>query len=180
MDMVDATLQRRRWAKNEKNVLANALLSGDIAENTHPDAVPPSVLRQLPGRSSESVRQYVRKHYSELVSSVLEGVDLFGFDDVPESSTGPIKPAPVKKPRVSPKKPEMRARAETPPPEMVPPLPPRAITNGAKRMRLQAHGFMATYLCELPGSSFDAINKKLKTKHRDARTENWDGLPRFM
>ena len=74
---------------------------------------------------------------------------------------------------------KLPATNEAPPPEMMPPLP-RAVTSNAKRVRLEAHGFMGSYLCELPGSSFEAIKKKLKTKHRDARTENWDGLPRFM
>jgi len=80
----------------------------------------------------------------------------------------------------SPKKPKLTAAiAAEPPPEMVPPLP-RAITFGAQRMVLSSYGACGP-LIVIPErrTSFEVINKKIGMQ-RDARMENWDGLPRFM
>ena len=191
MDLVDglndmSMLQRRHWLDAEKNVLTQALLSGAMEQNTHPSSVPPDLLRQLPGRSAESVRQYTRKHYHELMANALGCVEFLDLCEQEVEKQSP-KASPKKRARASktapaskpPPAPQLTAVEEPAPPMMRPPLP-RALTHGAKRMRIEAHGFLATYLCELPGSSFDDINRSLAHKHRDARTENWDGMPRFM
>ena len=190
----DPTLQRRHWKQDEKDVLSLHIVSGDLIENMHPDAVPPLVLRKLPGRSSESVRQYVRKHFSELLGSTLvcdAVIDSFnlaaprkrgrppkGSRDLERFLDGMIEEQPAPPLAAPPPPPPvLAARPASPVPELYPPLP-RAITYGAKRMRLDSVGFMSTPIF-LPGSSFDDINKKLRMQ-RDARLENWDGLPRFM
>lgn len=92
-----------------------------------------------------------------------------------------VEPVQITPPKAKkPKKPTLKAVAESPClPEMVPPLP-RAITFGAQRMTLSSFGVCGP-LIVIPEqrSSFEAINKKIGMQ-RDARLENWDGLPRFM
>ena len=163
-------LQRRHWTDPEKALVAGYIMSGVLQENTHPDSVPPELLKQLTGRSAESVRQYVKKHYAELVAMTL-AADEF-IDQLVDVPTEPPKP---KRKRVEKKL--VAATPATPPPELVPPLP-RAITFGAKRATLDSWGACGPTLIS-GGSTFDDINKKLGM-HRDARTENWDGMPRFM
>tara|TARA_Y100000389_G_scaffold132419_1_gene129852 strand:+ start:1595 stop:1963 length:369 start_codon:yes stop_codon:yes gene_type:complete len=58
------------------------------------------------------------------------------------------------------------------------PLPRRALTFGAKVVELKAHGLHGP-LIRKSQPLFEEINKKLRSQ-RDARTENWDGLPRFF
>lgn len=191
-----ACLQRRHWTEPERCVLVEGLMSGVLAEQMHPDAVPPDVLRRLPGRSSESVRQYLKRHASALMGSVLECDEMLGslmgqvsgkkrrgrpskLDKEVQQMLESVAPVPPMRSSVPlPPSPLLQAIEEEPPPEMSPPLP-RAMTTNAKRVRLDAYGFVSSYTLELPRSSFEDMNKKLGM-HRDARTENWDGLPRFM
>ena len=158
-------MHRRHWSDAERDVLVE-WLGGALAERIHPGAVPPDVLRRLPGRSSESVRQYLKRNVvecDEILGSLI-GKHML-------KSVAPARAA-------TPPCPVLRALEGDQPPEMRPPLP-RAMTTNAKRMRLESHSFVSSYLLEMPRSSFEDINKKLGM-HRDARTENWDGLSRFM
>jgi hypothetical protein len=173
-------LQRRHWQTNEKLTLAGYVASGAVAERTHPDCVPPDLLRELPGRSAESVRQYVRKHFAELTDIVL------ACDEVVSALVEPPEPPPPSPPPPSPPPPpqkkaskrKLEAVKEPPaPPELVLPLP-HAITFGAQRMVFDSHGEYGLMLHENT-AVFDDINRKLG-KLRDARTEAWDGLPRFL
>lgn len=192
-DVAMTHLQRRHWTEPERCVLVEGLISGVLAEQMHPDAVPPDVLRRLPGRSAESVRQYLKRHAASLMGSVLECDEMLGslvgqmagkkrrgrpskLDKEVQQMLESVTPAPP--PAAVPPSPVLQATEEEPPPEMHPPLP-RAMTTNAKRVRLDAYGFVSSYTLELPRSSFEDMNKKLGM-HRDARTENWDGLPRFM
>ena len=171
-----ATLQRCHWSDDEKALISAYVMTGVLQQNTRPDSVPPDLLKQLVGRSAESVREYVNTIYAELTEMILASNE---FIDLPMDA--PPKPAPKRKRVQTPPKPKKVKIPATAtglaPPEMTPPLP-RAITFGAKRMTLTYYGSCGL-MTSGTNSVFDEINQKLGM-HRDARTENWDGLPRFM
>lgn len=202
----DTMLQREHWSEEERSVLVQGLLEHTLFEIMKPQDVPQCVLDQLPKRSAEGIRQYLARHGAQALDDALACNNILGemSAEVSKLTEKKARKPPTKReppPLPSHKRPrEDAAYSKAPsapvvqampppvagpravamlqqPPPMV--LPPRAITFGAKKVALNSHGF-ATLLELRPACTFADINERLRDKMRDARTENYDGLPMFM
>jgi hypothetical protein len=203
----DTMLQREHWSEEERSIIVQGLLEHNLFEIMKPQDVPQCVLDQLPKRSAEGIRQYLARHGAQALDDALGCNDVLCEMSAEASKLLEKK---VRKPPTERKPPSLpshkRPRQDTaetkassapvvqavPPPPPVfgprvvamprpPPmvLPPRAITFGAKKIVLNSHSF-ATLLERKPACTFADINERLRDKMRDARTENYDGLPMFM
>ena len=187
-------LQRTHWSLGERDVIMLGLLDHRLKEKMHSNNVPFSILEQLPKRSAEGVRQYVRRHAARVLEDALTCNDL--LVEMSEDARALSKKQPCKPPPTPPKRQRTDGLLDTPikpppapkgpfpmttkdmPPSMVMGLPPGAISFGANTVQFQHHGFATTLILQ-PERTFNDINKKLRLGMRDARLENYDGLPVF-
>lgn len=174
---------RFRWSLIDRALLSDYIAGEALTAPAKRNDVPEELVHQI-GRSKSAIYQYARKHRSELAAQSSAAVLVCEemLDDImKEQSVAHESPRAVAKrqrvPIEQPAEPVIKATEVVGVPSEIS-LPPRAITSGAKMMRLLSYGALTT-IQERPYTKFGEINNSLK-RRRDARFEAWDGYPRFM